>query len=155
MTKLLTKILIPYDDSSFSKRAIQKAIELAHNLDSEIILFSVINIGYISPPGMLHGLTRSKSEKLVIQKISKKIKLETERKLKKLAKTCESRGVSASYKISEGNISSEILSFAKKNGITLIIIGSQGLHGIGKIKTLGSVSRKVAEQAHCPVLIIH
>jgi Universal stress protein family len=39
--------------------------------------------------------------------------------------------------------------------IDLIIMGSIGLRGINKIKTLGSVSRRVSEMASCPVLIVH
>ena len=41
-------------------------MELLHNLDSEIFLFSVVYVDYISPPGML-GFTRTKSEKEVIK----------------------------------------------------------------------------------------
>ena len=39
--------------------------------------------------------------------------------------------------------------------IDLIIMGSIGLRGINKIKTLGSVSRRVSEMASCHVLIVH
>ena len=74
--------------------------------------------------------------------------------LKLAVKRCEQKGVSVSYNITQGNVANEILSFAKKKRISLIIIGSQGLHGIGKLKTLGSVSRKVSEQAKCPVLLV-
>ena len=37
-----------------------------------------------------------------------------------------------------------ILKFVKDNKIDLIVIGSQGLGGIKKIKTLGSVSRTIS-----------
>ncbi|HIH68396.1 MAG TPA: universal stress protein, partial [Candidatus Nitrosotenuis sp.] len=59
------------------------------------------------------------------------------------------------YKIiNNDNIVEQILKIAKKKSIDIIVIGSQGLQGIGKIRTLGSISRKVSELAHCPVLII-
>ena len=74
--------------------------------------------------------------------------------LKMALKKCESKGITASYVISEGEISSKILDFASKKKISLIVIGSHGLHGIGKLKTLGSVSRRVSENAKCPVLIV-
>ena len=48
-----------------------------------------------------------------------------------------------------------ILEFAKKNDIDLIVMGSKGLGGIKKIKALGSVSRKISENATCPVMLIH
>ena len=150
---MLTKILVPYDGSKYSTKALTRATELAHNLDSEIILFSVVNVGYVSPPGLL-GIIKSKKEKDTIKKWSKSVKSDTEKMLKNALKKCESKGISASYVISEGEISSKILDFAIKKKISLIVIGSHGLHGIGKLKTLGSVSRRVSENAKCPVLIV-
>ena len=150
---MLTKILVPYDGSNYSSKALTRAMELAHNLDSEIFLFSVVNTGYISPPGLL-GIVKSKKEKDTIRKWSRSLKIDTEKLLKKAVKKCESKGISVTYKIEEGEISAKILDFAKLKKITLIVIGSHGLHGIGKLKTLGSVSRRVSENAKCPVLII-
>lgn len=150
---MLTKILVPYDGSKFSEKALQRAIELAHNLDSKIFLFSVVYVDYISPPGML-GLVRTKSEKESIKKWEGRVMADTEKMLKTAAKKCESKGITVSYSYARGNIASEILNFSKKKKISLIVIGSQGLRGIEKIKTLGSVSRRVSEHANCPVLII-
>ncbi|MGD8707285.1 MAG: universal stress protein [Nitrosopumilaceae archaeon] len=150
---MLTKILVPYDGSKYSTKALARATELAHNLDSEIILFSVVNVGYVSPPGLL-GIIKSKKEKETIKKWSKSVRTDTEKMLKNALKKCESKGITASYVISEGEISSKILDFATKKRISLIVIGSHGLHGIGKLKTLGSVSRRVSENAKCPVLIV-
>lgn len=152
-SKMLTKILVPYDGSKYSTKALTRATELAHNLDSEIILFSVVNVGYVSPPGLL-GIIKSKKEKEAVKKWSKSVKTDTEKMLKIALKKCESKGITASYVISEGEISSKILDFATKKKISLIVIGSHGLHGIGKLKTLGSVSRRVSENAKCPVLIV-
>jgi nucleotide-binding universal stress UspA family protein len=129
-------------------------MELSHNLDSEIILFSVIYLDYISPPGGLLGLVRTKSEKETMKKWAEIVKEDTEKMLKLAVKRCDEKGISASYSIAHGNIANEILSFAKKKKISLIVIGSLGLHGIGKLKTLGSVSRKVSEEAKCPVLLV-
>ena len=153
-SKILHKILVPYDGSSFSKKALTRAMELAHNLDSEIILINVVNLSYIAPPGGLHGLIKAKTKKNPVEKWKKSVKDNTKKMLESCVSKCKSNGITASYVVKEGNISQEILDFAKKKGTTLIIIGSQGLSGISKLKTLGSVSRKVSEQAHCPVLIV-
>jgi nucleotide-binding universal stress UspA family protein len=153
-SKMLTKILVPYDGSKHSVKALTRATELAHNLDSEIFLFSVVNVGYISPPGLLHSLIKSKEEKAAIKKWSKSVKEDVEKKLKNAVKKCETKGITASFRIDQGDVASKILDFSKKKKITLIVIGSHGLHGIEKLKTLGSVSRRVSENANCPVLII-
>jgi nucleotide-binding universal stress UspA family protein len=49
----------------------------------------------------------------------------------------------------------EIIKFVDANQIDIIIIGSQRLETISKIKALGSVARRVSEAAECPVTIIH
>ena len=153
-SKMLTKILVPYDGSKYSEKALVRATELAHNLDSEIFVLAVVNVGYISPPSLLHGLIKSKKEKDAIKKWTKTVKDDTEKMLKNAIKKCESKGISASYIIEEGDVAGKILDFEKRKKITLIVIGSQGLHGLGKLKTLGSVSRKVSENAKSPVLIV-
>jgi len=150
---MLTRILVPYDGSKYAIKALTRAIELGHNLDSEIFIFSVVNVGYVSPPGLL-GLIKSKNEKAVIKKISDSVRTESEKMLKDAVKKCQSKGITASYKMEEGEVSSKILDYAKKKKISLIIIGSHGLHGIERIKSLGSVSRRVSENATCPVLIV-
>ena len=152
-SKMLRRILVPYDGSKYSIKALSRAMELAHNLDSEIFLFSVVYVDYISPPGML-GLIRTKSEKDAIKKWTKSVITDTEKMLKLAIKRCDKNGISASHYITQGNVANEILNFAKKKRISLIVMGSQGLHGIGKLMTLGSVSRKISEQAKCPVLLV-
>lgn len=152
-SKMLTKILVPYDGSKYSVKALTRAMELAHNLDSEVFLFSVVYLNYISPPGML-GLTKIKSEKEIIKKWTKSVMTDSEKMLKIAIKRCNEKGISASYHITCGNVANEILNFAKRKNISLIVIGSNGLHGIGKLKTLGSTSRKVSELAKCPVLLV-
>ena len=82
------------------------------------------------------------------------MKADTEKMLKNAIKKCESKGISASFVIEEGDVASKILDFEKKKKITLIVIGSHGLHGISKLKTLGSVSRRISENAKSPVLIV-
>ena len=153
-SKLFTKIVLPYDDSKHAKKALTRAMEVAHNLDSEILLFYVISVSHISPPGSLLGLTKSKSEKSSINNLRKMIRNDAEKMLEGAVKKCKSNGISAKYSIAEGNTSKEILDFAKKKKATIIIIGSQGLQGIGKLKSLGSTSRRISELAHCPVLIV-
>jgi nucleotide-binding universal stress UspA family protein len=53
----------------------------------------------------------------------------------------------------EGSPADEILKFADQNGVDLIAMGSHGLTGVLRL-VMGSVSRKVLDQAKCPVLIV-
>lgn len=58
--------------------------------------------------------------------------------------------------VSQGNsVSYTIIKFANKEKANLIVVGNIGLSGISKLKTLGSVSRSIAEKSSCPVLVVH
>ena len=59
------------------------------------------------------------------------------------------------YQVTTDNAANAILDYSKKNNIEVIIMGSRGLGGLKKIKVLGSVSRKVAENSTCSVMLVH
>jgi nucleotide-binding universal stress UspA family protein len=149
------RILVPFDGSKFSKNALNEAIKIAQMTDGVIYLCTIISMGNIVPPGSLLGLVKSASTGDLQRRLIRSAKIQAERLEQSQVSYCKSKGVKAYYKIIvNGNIAEEILKVAKKKTIDLIVIGSQGLHGIGKIKSLGSVSRKVSELASCPVLIV-
>ncbi len=53
-----------------------------------------------------------------------------------------------------GQPADEILELAERIGAELIVLGFEGLHGLGKLRALGSVSRQVMERARCPVVVV-
>ncbi len=109
------------------------------------------------PPGMLLALL--KKDKMLEESIKEYIiavKSQVRKELLAEVAVCKAKGVSeAYYDIISGNTVDSILKFMRGRKIDLIIMGSQGRHGIGKLRTLGSVSRKVTELATCPVMIVH
>ena len=149
------RILVPFDGSNYSKKALDEAIKMAKMTGASIYLCTVINISSVVPPGSLLGLVKSASKAQLQNRLLKATKIEAEKLEKSQLAYCAKRGIKAYYKIIvNGNIPEEVLRAARAKSIDLIVIGSQGLHGISRIKSLGSVSRKVAELAHCPVLIV-
>lgn len=60
--------------------------------------------------------------------------------------------ISHRQKMGEGDPAEEILRYADEIGAGLIAMGSHGQTGILRLM-MGSVSRKVADHAKCPVLI--
>jgi nucleotide-binding universal stress UspA family protein len=58
-----------------------------------------------------------------------------------------------SKELVEGRPAEKIVETAKKGMFDLIVVGSRGLSGFKEI-FLGSVSNRVADKAHCPVLIV-
>lgn len=153
MGEIFSRILVPYDGSKYSKHAISTAIEIAKKGKSKIDIISITSLDYIQPPGGLLGMV-SPSSVNAIKKITASVKKETGKMLASQVSKCRIMGIKADSKVLSGNVSEQILKYAKQKKISLIVIGSQGLHGIQKLKVLGSTSRKVSELASCPVLIV-
>jgi nucleotide-binding universal stress UspA family protein len=65
------------------------------------------------------------------------------------------KGINARYLIDTGSPVEVILSIANNEKVNLVVMGSRQLTKVGKIKALGSVTRRVSELAECPVMIVH
>ncbi|WP_053071826.1 universal stress protein [Ornithinibacillus contaminans] len=57
------------------------------------------------------------------------------------------------YEILSGKPVNAILNYTKNHDTDLIIMGNRGISGIKKF-VMGSVSKKVVEEADCPVLVV-
>jgi len=147
------KILVPYDGSSYSKNALSEALEMAKAFGSKIYVLSVIEVASDIPAGVLNEVINKKLNKLK-REISLPKKFSTPTKLQHQINECTKHGVEVQVEILMGRASESILKFATNSKTDLIVIGSQGLHGMKKIAALGSVSRRVSEEAKCPVMII-
>ena len=159
------KLLVPIDGSNASENALEYAIKLQQNLlpnaDKEIIILNVlphihVPLGFERPMKSLKtGETISLTD--FIQEMNEAIKKEWIDKLSDIKKKYETPDIKIKTEIIEGSssIADNIISFADKENANIIVIGNIGLGGISKIKTLGSISRKVSEKANCPVLIVH
>ncbi|MDE1769270.1 MAG: universal stress protein [Thaumarchaeota archaeon] len=153
LVKKYKKILVPYDGSNFSKNALSEALDIAKAFGSKIYLLSVLEVASDVPPGLLSEVINKKLNKLK-REISIPKKFGTPTKLQHQINECTKHGIDVQVEVLIGRASDSILKFANQSKIDLIVIGSQGLHGMKKITAIGSVSRKVSELAKCPVMII-
>ncbi len=152
--KKYNKILVPFDGSTYSKKALDEAIEISKRFNSVLQLVTIVDISTVNPPGMLFGLMRDKKMKKLTKEFLNSIKLKIQSMLKSYVDMCKKQGIEADYEVIIGNVVDSILKFANSQKIDLIVIGSKGLSGVHKLMALGSVSRKVSEEASCPVLIV-
>ena len=53
-----------------------------------------------------------------------------------------------------GNPAERILALSKSENSKFIVVGLRGLHGVALMRSLGSVARRVVENAECPVLVV-
>jgi nucleotide-binding universal stress UspA family protein len=166
------KILVPVDGSEPSNVALEHAIKLSQqcrgndNISPGNIDITILHVipEFPTPIGLLEGPMRSpKTGELVhfseyVKEIYEIMKTNSAKKLISLKNKYESSNVPIQTKViaeSTGSIVNNILNYAEKEKIDLIIIGNIGLGGLSKVKALGSVSRSLSEKATCPVLIVH
>ncbi len=123
------RVLVPLDGSELAERAIPYAKTIALNTGSELMLFTVT-------PAPSEKLDRPMNAYLELN-----------------AKELQSQGIKASIAIAYGNVADELIGFADKSNIDLIIISTHGHSGI-KRWVLGSVALKVLYGTCTPVLLI-
>ena len=153
-TQKYKKILVPYDGSKYSKEALNEASEIAKKFGSVLYLLMVIDVSVVKPPGTLLGIMMEKRLRKYSTQLLESVRSKADKMLESEMQHCRKMGVETYYDIQTGNTADSILKFASRQEIDLIVIGSKGLSGIGKIMTLGSVSRKISEEAKCPVVIV-
>ena len=153
---MISKIVVTDDGTEASDKAIEKASELAEQMDVPLILLHVIDdIGI--PASLILGNDRAAIEvaRVTIGKaLEKGWSQRANTIIDKFKKEKNTKSIS-SYCL-WGVASEEILKFVEDNKIDMVVMGTgKRLKGISKIGALGSVTRKVSELADCPVLIVH
>lgn len=148
---IIRNILVPYDGSPLSKKALEIGKEIARNFNANLELLTVIPMFYpMSEPSIYSGATMEDYGKII-----KELKTRGDKETKKVTEKCREEGVKAFYKVLDGDVSYTILKYAKKNKTDLIIMGSRRMKGLAAIKRLGSTARFISEHATCPVTIVH
>jgi nucleotide-binding universal stress UspA family protein len=134
-------ILVSFDGSEFSKKALTRACELAKIDGSEIRVFYVIPryeemIEFISSNSIKENLRHDAED--IVEK-AKTIAME--------------HGVKIDTEISEGDEAEKIIEKAKGLKNDLIIRGTHGWNSINRA-IIGSIAERVMINAPCPVLIV-
>lgn len=157
----LKSILVPYNGSEPSKRALEKAIELTE-LSKEIKITVIYVIPEVPiPPFADRNIYSKKTGDFVtmssyMKEVYANMRTETLKMLSdKKDKIEKETGVLVEIKAVIGYPSDKIVEYARDHGIDLIVIGTTSLKGISRIKSLGSVARNVSERSGCPVMLVH
>ena len=147
---LIKNILVPYDGSPLSKKALDLAKDLARNFNADLKLLMVIPVYYPISDSVFSG-----AAVMNYQQVVKALTEQGEKEIKKITEKCREEGAKTFYKIVHDDVSDAILKEVKRSKIDLIIMGSRRLTGIASLKRLGSTARHVSEHATCPVTIVH
>ena len=142
---LIRKILVAYDGSPHSKEALNWAIDLSLMSQAQIMAVKVFEGNQMFMAAETGG-TR-------FLEALEEMRREDARLMEEAAAIGESRGVKVTGEILQGNIAAEIIAFATRNHIDLIVTGTKG-HGALAELLMGSVTRNLISLAHIPVLVV-
>jgi nucleotide-binding universal stress UspA family protein len=150
---IFNKILIPVDGSTNSMKAIDYAVDLADKYKSELLALHVLysQSGFAFHKETVAGTITSSS----LNDLNLEAKQEAEKWFEEINKRAEERNVQIKTEVVFTVISivEGILTYAEKENINLIIIGSKGKSGWKKL-IVGSVASGISTYAHCPILIV-
>jgi nucleotide-binding universal stress UspA family protein len=143
--EMFKKILFPTDFSECAHKVLEYLPELKNIGVEEIVLIRVINLNRVV--GIKSGFD--------IDAWIRKEEKESEEKLAEFVGFLERYGIKAKYTlpIPSGDPVTEIVKAAKKEDVSLIIMGSRGKSVLKEI-IVGSVSEGVVRRASVPVIII-
>jgi universal stress protein A len=145
MTIRLHKILLPTDFSYYSAAATKYACELATKFDAELHLLHTLETHLASTPTFGMGLALSKH-------ISES-KDAAEKSLAGILDPKWSEGRTVIHAVVEGSPKVEIIQYARKLNIDLIVLATHGRTGLIHV-LMGSVAESVVRTAPCPVLTV-
>ena len=139
---MLKNIVLAFDGSEFSNRALQYAKTFAERFEATLWLVHIFThtsdlLGY-EDYEKLYSKRKASGQTLLgvaLQELSN-TKLDVREKLE------------------EGPEAESILNIAKNCNADLIVMGTRG-HGKLKDLLVGSVSRKVIHHSLCPVMVVH
>ena len=142
----MRRILVPVDFSTTSKKAFRFAVDIAAKTDGVIIL--------------VHFYTREKKTVFGSQETADQNNKNTEinclKRLKRLKKrVLEEAGADIVVTTIVGctPVITNILGYAERNHIDMIVMGTQGAGGLKKV-IIGSVAAKIIAEAEIPVILI-
>jgi nucleotide-binding universal stress UspA family protein len=140
----MKQYLLAVDGSEYSKKAAEKAVELAAATTAKVTVLNVIN----------EQITMNTwPDPEVSQMVKDKFFEEAEEIVNEVKEIFVKNGVKVNTVIKHGNVAEEICNEASTGEYEMIIMGNRGLSGIQRV-ILGSVTNKVLYCTSTSVYIV-
>lgn len=140
-TKGFRKILVPTDFGGASDQATELALTIAEKFGAELVLLHVAALPTYVYAAYAEGLAWPTEE------IEVRARVALDRQLERL----RARHAATSGLVAVGDPSEKILETASGLGADLIVMGTHGRRGLGRV-VLGSVAEKTVRLSPVPVL---
>ncbi len=142
-SKLFTKILVATDGSEYTKNSVDYGIDLAKNTGAGLhAIYVVDTAAFASIP--MDAAWESMYELL---------RQEGDEATKYVADKAQAEGLEVDRNTIEGHPADEIIKYAEKNSMSIIVMGTLGKSGLDRF-LLGSVAEKVVRNSKIPVLVV-
>ena len=150
-----SSILVPFDGTELSLKALEKAEEIGKKFYSRIIILYVIDDRCVYPVEIQKFVTRIQDLDNLKEQFVNIIREAVVSMLKERADKLKENGLNVDFIIRIGSPGDEILAVAADNDADMIVMGTSGaLRRHPAKRGLGSVSRWVSEMANCQVALI-
>jgi nucleotide-binding universal stress UspA family protein len=138
------KMLVPLDGSELAEVVLPYARELAGRLDLDLTLLHVYRA--LGPESQFMSRAYLERAAEMIQEESRKVQAKTNLPL-------GGKAVEVRVEVTVGHPAEEILSYAEKNNIDLILMATHGRSGVRRW-VLGSIADKVLRQSIVPIWLV-
>jgi nucleotide-binding universal stress UspA family protein len=147
VTLIFSKVLVAYDGSNLSKKALDKAIAIVKEKYDYLVAPQLIVMHVIQAPSYSYAASAAPYY------FSNVSHMETDTKVLDEVKFKIPSTLNVIYVTSRGQPAHSILEYAHENNCDLIVMGSRGLGAIREF-FLGSVSHNVVQNSKVPVLVV-
>lgn len=135
-------ILVAYDDTEPSRRALDRAATLAEAFGSQVLVTSIAPLHYSSP--RLTLTVKERGEGLAAR----------EEDMRQAQAILQERGIAADALVARGDPASAIARLAEEHDVDLVVVGTRELGALQRL--LGqSVSQAVSRRVRCDLLVVH
>jgi nucleotide-binding universal stress UspA family protein len=144
---MTSELMVAVDGSAHSERIVRFSTHLAKRLSVSIALLYVSPLTPIPEDYKEYAKMENVSPSDYYDAVGRQI-------LTKYANMAKNEGVDCETIAEAGNAAENIILVARERNSEMIIVGLQGLHGLAKVRSLGSVSRRIIENSTIPVVTV-
>jgi nucleotide-binding universal stress UspA family protein len=145
--RIFTNIMVATDGSELARKAVDSAIKLAQINKAKLYAVHVI------APGETKVTQHDPRDAEWEKHMKEHLKAQGQEATHYVETTGKILNVEVEPVILEGNPASEIVNFAEKNDVELIVMGALGNTGVQRC-LLGSVAENVVRHSKVPVLVV-
>jgi len=142
---MIKKIACCVDFSLNARTAFDQALELAEKFQAKLCIVHVL------PP--VFNPVLPDSEYVFPEQPKDALIIKVEERIQQEYAASAGEGVEHEIVVLDGHISSEIIAFLGDEDVDLVVLGSYGASGMGRV-LFGSVANRVSHKAPCSVMIV-